>query len=482
MKKLFGKSDFETCVSKFKKSIDAGLLKIMSKMGISVISSYRGGCNFEAVGLSRAIVSDYFPGMSSRISGIWYNWYWEKIKELHKKFNAKNVITLPIGGLYRYRKSGEDHQYQGKLIHLLQSAVGNGSYELYKKYSAGIHNLPPINIRDLLEFKKQIKPIDIKEVEPIEEILKRFGSGSMSHGALSAEAHETLAMGMNRIKGASCSGEGGEDAKRFKILPNGDSANSRVKQIASARFGVTVDYLNNANEIEIKIAQGAKPGEGGQLPGFKVTKEIARLRHSTPGVTLISPPPHHDIYSIEDLAQLIYDLKQINPGARVGVKLVASTGIGTIAKRGVAKAKADIILISGHSGGTGASPQTSIKYAGIPWEMGLTEANQILTLNNLRHNVTLRTDGGLKTGRDIVMAAMMGAEEYGMGTSSLVAMGCIMVRQCHSNTCPVGVCSQDEALREKFTGTPEKVVNLFKFVATEVREILASLDLGQLMK
>ena len=384
------------------------------------------------------------------------------------------MFTLPIGGLYRYRKSGEDHQYQGKLIHLLQSAVGSGSYELYKKYSAGIHNLPPINIRDLLEFKKQRKPIDIKEVEPIEEILKRFGSGSMSHGALSAEAHETLAMGMNRIKGASCSGEGGEDSKRFKTLPNGDSANSRVKQIASARFGVTVDYLNNANEIEIKIAQGAKPGEGGQLPGFKVTKEIARLRHSTPGVTLISPPPHHDIYSIEDLAQLIYDLKQVNPGARVGVKLVASTGIGTIAA-GVAKAKADIILISGHSGGTGASPQTSIKYAGIPWEMGLTEANQILTLNNLRHNVTLRTDGGLKTGRDIVMAAMMGAEEYGMGTSSLVAMGCIMVRQCHSNTCPVGVCSQDEALREKFTGTPEKVVNLFRFAATEVREILASL-------
>ena len=279
---------------------------------------------------------------------------------------------------------------------------------------------------------------------------------------------------MNRIKGASCSGEGGEDAKRFKVLSNGDSANSRVKQIASARFGVTVDYLNNANEIEIKIAQGAKPGEGGQLPGFKVTEEIAKLRHSTPGVTLISPPPHHDIYSIEDLAQLIYDLKQINPNSRVGVKLVASTGIGTIAA-GVAKAKADIILISGHSGGTGASPQTSIKYAGIPWEMGLTEANQILTLNNLRHNVTLRTDGGLKTGRDVIIAAMMGAEEYGMGTSSLVAMGCIMVRQCHSNTCPVGVCSQDTSLREKFTGTPEKVVNLFKFVATEVREILASL-------
>ena len=473
-KKLFGKSEFENCVLKFKKSIDAGLLKIMSKMGISVISSYRGGCNFEAVGLSRAIVSDYFPGMSSRISGIGILGIEKKIKDLHAKFAKKNVYTLPIGGLYRYRKSGEDHQHQGGLIHLLQSAVGNKSYEQYKRYSAGIHGLPPINLRDLLEIRKRKDPIDIDEVEPIHEILKRFGSGSMSHGALSAEAHETLAIGMNRIKGASCSGEGGEDPKRFKTLPNGDSANSRVKQIASARFGVTVDYLNNANEIEIKMAQGAKPGEGGQLPGFKVNDEIARLRHSTTGVTLISPPPHHDIYSIEDLAQLIYDLKQINPGARVGVKLVASTGIGTIAA-GVAKAKADIILISGHSGGTGASPQTSIKYAGIPWEMGLTEVNQILTLNNLRHNVTLRTDGGLKTGRDIVMAAMMGAEEYGMGTSSLVAMGCIMVRQCHSNTCPVGVCSQDKALREKFSGTAEKVVNLFTFVATEVREILASI-------
>ena len=473
VKKLFEKSDFEDCVVRFKKSIDAGLLKIMSKMGISVISSYRGGCNFEAVGLSRAIVSDYFPGMSSRISGIGINGIEEKIKNLHTKNSEQNVLSLPIGGLYRYRKTGENHQNQGNLIHLLQSAVGSGSYEQYKKYSEGIHGLPPINLRDLLQFKRKKDPISINEVETEDLILKRFGSGSMSHGALSAEAHEVLAIGMNRIKGASCSGEGGEDSKRFKVLPNGDSANSRVKQIASARFGVTIDYLNNANEIEIKMAQGAKPGEGGQLPGFKVTDEIARLRHSTPGVTLISPPPHHDIYSIEDLAQLIYDLKQINPGARVSVKLVASTGIGTIAA-GVAKAKADIILISGHSGGTGASPQTSIKYAGVPWEMGLTEANQILTLNNLRHNVTLKTDGGIKTGRDIIIAAMMGAEEYGLGTSSLVAMGCIMVRQCHSNTCPVGVCSQDEALRKKFTGTPEKVVNLFTFVAREVREILAS--------
>ena len=478
-KKLFGKLDFDTCVKRFKKSIENGLLKIMSKMGISVISSYRGGCNFEAVGLSRAIVSDYFPGMVSRISGIGITGFEEKIKKLHQKAYEKNVFVLPIGGIYKYRKLGEEHQFQGNLIHVLQTAVGNKSYEIYKKYSKGIHNLSPINLRDLLEFKKEGNSIDINEVEKVEDLTKRFGSGSMSHGALSEEAHETLAIGMNRIKGASCSGEGGEDSKRFKELENGDTANSRVKQVASARFGVTIDYLNNCNEIEIKIAQGAKPGEGGQLPGFKVTKDIARLRHSTPGVTLISPPPHHDIYSIEDLAQLIYDLKQINPKARVGVKLVASTGIGTIAA-GVAKAKADIILISGHSGGTGASPQTSIKYAGVPWEMGLTEANQILTLNNLRHKVTLRVDGGLKTGRDIVMAAMMGAEEFGMGTSSLIAMGCIMVRQCHSNTCPVGVCTQDEKLREKFNGTPQKVVNFFQFVAQEVREILAELGFKNL--
>jgi glutamate synthase (NADPH/NADH) large chain len=336
-------------------------------------------------------------------------------------------------------------------------------------------------LRDLINFrKKKLGPsIDLSAVEPIAKILKRFGSGSMSHGALSKEAHETLAIGMNRIKGASCSGEGGEDEKRFKVLDGGDSANSRVKQIASARFGVTINYLNNCNEIEIKIAQGAKPGEGGQLPGFKVTEEIAKLRHSTPGVTLISPPPHHDIYSIEDLAQLIYDLKQINPKARIGVKLVASSGVGTIAA-GVAKAEADIILISGHNGGTGATPQTSVKYVGIPWEMGLTEANQVLTLNNLRHKVTLRTDGGIKTGRDVVIAAMMGAEEYGVATTALVAMGCIMVRQCHSNTCPVGVCTQDDKLREKFTGTPDKIVNLFTFIASEVREILAELGFKSL--
>ena len=473
-KKLFGKLNYEECVRQYIKSVDNGLLKIMSKMGISVLSAYRGGCNFETVGLSRAVVAEYFPGMISRISGIGIFGIEKKIKELHKKAFQKNVSILPIGGIYKYRKNGESHQYQGQLIHMLQHAVTVNSYETYQKYAQGIYNLPLINLRDLLIFKSPRKSIDINEVELETSLRKRFGSGSMSHGALSAEAHETLAIAMNRIGAASCSGEGGEDPKRFVKMKNGDSANSRVKQIASARFGVTVEYLNNCNEIEIKIAQGAKPGEGGQLPGFKVSKEIAKLRYSTPGVTLISPPPHHDIYSIEDLAQLIYDLKQTNPYARVGVKLVASTGVGTIAA-GVAKAKADVILISGHSGGTGASPQTSIKHVGIPWEMGLTEANQILTLNGLRQQVTLRTDGGIKTGRDVVMAAMMGAEEFGIGTTSLVAMGCIMVRQCHSNTCPVGVCTQDEDLRKKFTGTPDKVVNLFTFIAQEVREILAGL-------
>ena len=480
-KKLFGQYSFDDCVERYIKSVNAGLLKIMSKMGISVLSSYRGGCNFETVGLSRTIVNDYFPGVVSKISGIGLTGIEKKIRQIHKEAFESTDTVLPIGGIYRYRKNGETHQYQGRLIHLLQSAVGSNSYSVYKKYVEGIYDLPPINLRDLINFrKKKLGPsIELSEVEPIEKILKRFGSGSMSHGALSKEAHETLAIGMNRIKGASCSGEGGEDAKRFKVMDSGDSANSRVKQIASARFGVTINYLNNCNEIEIKMAQGAKPGEGGQLPGFKVTEEIAKLRHSTPGVTLISPPPHHDIYSIEDLAQLIYDLKQINPKARVGVKLVASSGIGTIAA-GVAKAKADIILISGHNGGTGATPQTSVKYVGIPWEMGLTEANQVLTLNNLRHKVTLRTDGGIKTGRDVVIAAMMGAEEYGVATTALVAMGCIMVRQCHSNTCPVGVCTQDEKLREKFTGTPDKIVNLFTFIASEVREILAELGFKSL--
>ncbi|MEO1250467.1 MAG: glutamate synthase-related protein, partial [Pseudomonadota bacterium] len=358
--------------------------------------------------------------------------------------------------------------------HMMQHAVATDSYSTYHKYSDAIHSQAPISLRDLLDFRSGQVPLAVDQVESITEIRKRFVTPGMSLGALSEEAHGTLNVAMNRIGAKSDSGEGGEVPERYTPDENGDNWNSAIKQIASGRFGVTAEYLNQCREIEIKVAQGAKPGEGGQLPGFKVTEAIAKLRHSTPGVMLISPPPHHDIYSIEDLAQLIYDLKQINPVAKVTVKLVARTGIGTIAA-GVAKANADNILISGHNGGTGASPQTSLKYAGIPWEMGLSEVHQVLTLNNLRHRVRLRTDGGIKTGRDVVIAAILGAEEYGVGTASLVAMGCIMVRQCHSNTCPVGVCTQNEALRQKFTGTPEKVVNLFSFMAEEVREILAEL-------
>ncbi len=357
-------------------------------------------------------------------------------------------------------------------MHLLQSACDKASYATFQQYSARLRANPPIHLRDLLDIKPMGKPVPIEEVESITAIRKRFVTPGMSLGALSPEAHKTLNVAMNRIGAKSDSGEGGEDPAHFHPEPNGDNPSAKIKQVASGRFGVTAEYLNQCEELEIKVAQGAKPGEGGQLPGMKVTDLIARLRHSTKGVTLISPPPHHDIYSIEDLAQLIYDLKQINPRCKVTVKLVASSGVGTIAA-GVAKAKADIILISGHNGGTGASPATSIKYAGLPWEMGLTEAHQVLSMNNLRERVTLRTDGGLRTGRDIVMAAMLGAEEYGIGTAALIAMGCIMVRQCQSNTCPVGVCTQDEDLRAKFSGSADKVVNLITFYAQEVREILA---------
>jgi len=476
---LYGKVPLGQCVKKYLDAISAGLLKIMSKMGISVISSYRGAYNFEAVGLSRSMVADIFPGMPSRISGIGMNGIAKKITRLHAKAFDDEVSTLPIGGFYKARAKGETHAHKADLIHLLQTAVGTESYSTYKRFSDGVRAMPPVSLRHLMDFRPTGNTVPLEEVESITEIRKRFITPGMSLGALSPEAHEALNIAMNRIGAKSDSGEGGEDPARYKPKSNGDNGNSAIKQVASGRFGVTAEYLNQCRELEIKVAQGAKPGEGGQLPGFKVTEMIARLRHATPGVTLISPPPHHDIYSIEDLAQLIYDLKQINPTARVCVKLVSQTGIGTVAA-GVAKAKADVILISGHNGGTGASPQTSIKYAGAPWEMGLTEANQILTLNNLRHRVTLRTDGGLRTGRDIVMAAMMGAEEFGIGTAALVAMGCIMVRQCHSNTCPVGVCTQDQKLREKFTGTPDKVINLFSFIAEEVREILASLGFRKL--
>lgn len=460
---------------RYRDAIDAGLLKIMAKMGISVLSSYRGGLNFEAVGLSRAMVAEYFPGMQSRISGIGLHGLQDKLEEIHHMgWHADNVSMLPVGGFYKLRRSGEKHAWEAGTMKMLQMACEKASFDLWKQYSKTIRANPPIHIRDLLDMKPLGKPVPIEEVESITSIRKRFVTPGMSLGALSPEAHMTLNIAMNRIGAKSDSGEGGEDPAHSHPLPNGDNPCAKIKQVASGRFGVTAEYLNACEELEIKVAQGAKPGEGGQLPGMKVTKLIARLRHSTPGVMLISPPPHHDIYSIEDLAQLIYDLKQINPRAKITVKLVASSGVGTIAA-GVAKAKADIILISGHNGGTGASPATSIKFAGLPWEMGLTEAHQVLAMNRLRDRITLRTDGGLRTGRDIVMAAMMGAEEYGIGTAALIAMGCIMVRQCQSNTCPVGVCTQDEKLRAMFTGSADKVVNLITFYAQEVREILASI-------
>ena len=461
-------------VARYRTAIDQGMLKIMSKMGISVISSYRGGLNFEAVGLSRAMCAEFFPGMTSRISGIGVSGIQRKAEAIHARSWSGGAQVLPIGGFYKSRKSGETHAWDAQGMHMLQMACNRASYELWKQYSAKMQSNPPIHLRDLLDVKPLGKPIPLEEVESITAIRKRFVTPGMSLGALSPEAHKTLNVAMNRIGAKSDSGEGGEDPAHFVPEPNGDNPSAKIKQVASGRFGVTAEYLNHCEELEIKVAQGAKPGEGGQLPGMKVTDLIARLRHSTKGVTLISPPPHHDIYSIEDLAQLIYDLKQINPRAKVTVKLVASSGVGTIAA-GVAKAKADVILISGHNGGTGASPATSIKYAGLPWEMGLTEAHQVLAMNNLRGRVTLRTDGGLRTGRDIVMAAMMGAEEYGIGTAALISMGCIMVRQCQSNTCPVGVCTQDPKLRDMFTGTADKVVNLITFYAQEVREILASL-------
>ena len=461
-------------VSRYRNAIDQGLLKIMAKMGISVISSYRGGLNFEAVGLSRAMCAEYFPGLISRISGIGVSGVQKKTTAIHTKGWGSTDTILPIGGFYKSRRSGETHAWEAQSMHMMQAACSKASYDLWKQYSARMQANPPIHLRDLLAIKPLGAPVLLDEVESITSIRKRFVTPGMSLGALSPEAHKTLNVAMNRIGAKSDSGEGGEDPAHFHPEANGDNPSAKIKQVASGRFGVTAEYLNQCEELEIKVAQGAKPGEGGQLPGMKVTDLIARLRHSTKGVTLISPPPHHDIYSIEDLAQLIYDLKQINPRCKVTVKLVAASGVGTIAA-GVAKAEADVILISGHNGGTGASPATSIKFAGLPWEMGLTEAHQVLAMNNLRDRITLRTDGGLRTGRDIVMAAMMGAEEYGIGTAALIAMGCIMVRQCQSNTCPVGVCTQNEDLRAKFTGSAEKVVNLITYYAQEVREILASI-------
>ncbi len=467
-------SSLNEAMNRYRAAIDQGLLKIMSKMGISVMSSYRGGLNFEAVGLSRAMCAEYFPGLISRISGIGVSGIQKKASDIHQKGWSGLADFLPMGGFYKSRKSGETHAWEAQTMHMMQTACNRASYDLWKQYSARMQANPPIHLRDLLAIKPLGNPVPLDEVESITSIRKRFVTPGMSLGALSPEAHKTLNVAMNRIGAKSDSGEGGEDPAHFHPEPNGDNPSAKIKQVASGRFGVTAEYLNQCEELEIKVAQGAKPGEGGQLPGMKVTDLIARLRHSTKGVTLISPPPHHDIYSIEDLAQLIYDLKQINPRCKVTVKLVAASGVGTIAA-GVAKAEADVILISGHNGGTGASPATSVKFAGLPWEMGLTEAHQVLAMNNLRDRITLRTDGGLRTGRDIIMAAMMGAEEFGIGTAALIAMGCIMVRQCQSNTCPVGVCTQKEELRAKFTGNADKVVNLITFYAQEVREILASI-------
>ncbi|WP_370235822.1 glutamate synthase large subunit, partial [Brevundimonas sp.] len=467
----------EACLN-YKAAIEAGLLKILAKKGISVISAYRGAFEFEALGLSRALVADIFPGMTSRVSGIGLPGLEARALRLIEAGFGRDRPGLRLGGSHRIRAGEERHGWDAEAIHRHQDATTRNDYGRYKAYSRRVREQPAGALRDLLDFR-ETGTVPLEAVESVNEIRKRFVTPGMSLGALSPEAHETLNIAMNRIGARSVSGEGGEDPERYSTRPNGDNPNSAVKQIASGRFGVTAEYLTRCREIEIKVAQGAKPGEGGQLPGFKVTEFIARMRHATPGVGLISPPPHHDIYSIEDLAQLIYDLKQINPEARVTVKLVAQSGIGAVAA-GVAKAKADTILISGHNGGTGAAAISSIKQVGMPWEMGLSEAHQVLSMNGLRGRVRLRTDGGIRTGRDVVIAAMLGAEEFGIGTASLVAVGCLMVRQCHSNTCPVGVCVQDERLRALFTGTPDKVINLFTFIAEETREVLASLGLTRL--
>ena len=466
----------------YKKALCNGLLKIMSKMGISVVGSYRGAQTFEAIGLSSELIETCFDGTSSKLEGIGFEEIAEESLSRHQlafapttEEEAANIEAgkLVDAGFYRFRRTGEMHVVTPPVIKNFHTFIRTGKAEDYQAYVSAVLTNRPHSLRNLLTFIPK-ESVPLEEVEPIEEIRRRFTTAGMSLGALSPEAHETLAIAMNRIGGKSNSGEGGEDPERYKRRENGDWANSAIKQIASGRFGVSAAYLASAKEIEIKMAQGAKPGEGGQLPGIKVNHYIATLRHAVPGVTLISPPPHHDIYSIEDLAQLIYDLKQVNPRARICVKLVAEAGVGTIAA-GVAKAHADIILISGHEGGTGAAPLSSIKHAGGPWELGLAEAHQVLLLNQLRNRVTLRTDGGMRTGEDIVYATLLGAEEYNFGTAALIAMGCVYVRQCHLNNCPVGVATLDERLRGKFKGKPENVVNYFNAVAEEVRQIMARL-------
>jgi glutamate synthase (NADPH) large chain len=461
----------------YRKAVGKGLFKIFSKMGISTLQSYCGAQIFEAVGLDSEVVEHYFTGTASRVEGVSLEMLEEEARRRHvEAFSELKEGTLSSGGLYHFRVDGEAHLWTPTTIAKLQIGTRNGDYKSFKEYSSAINDQSKrrVTLRSLLEFENAATPVPIEEVESAKEIVKRFATGAMSFGSISWEAHTNLAIAMNRIGGKSNTGEGGEGAERFVTLPNGDSLRSAIKQVASGRFGVTASYLINADEIQIKMAQGAKPGEGGQLPGFKVDRIIGKVRHSTPGVTLISPPPHHDIYSIEDLKQLIFDLKNVNPRARISVKLVSESGVGTIAA-GVAKAHADHILISGHDGGTGASPISSIQYAGTPWELGLAETHQVLVVNGLRDRVYLQADGQMKTGRDVVVAALLGAEEFGFATAPLVSLGCIMMRKCHLNTCPVGVATQDPELRKKFSGKPEYVVNFMFYIAEEVREYMAAL-------
>jgi glutamate synthase (NADPH) large chain len=467
----------QIAVKRFMKAVKKGLLKTFSKMGISTLQSYQGAQVFEAIGLNRELVDAYFAGTTSRIEGIGLNVLAREAQLKHEyafRQQSEFETELAVGGNYHQRVNGEYHLLNPQTISKLQQAVRQKSFSTFQEYTDLIdtQNYSLCTLRGLMKFKKSATPIPIEEVEPAKEIVKRFTTGAMSFGSISKEAHETLAIAMNRIGGKSNTGEGGEDEERFMRDPNGDLRRSAVKQVASARFGVTANYLVNADELQIKMAQGAKPGEGGQLPGHKVDEVIAQLRHSIPGVGLISPPPHHDIYSIEDLAQLIYDLKNVNPTARIAVKLVAEVGVGTVAA-GVAKAHADVVLISGDSGGTGASPLSSIKHAGIPWELGLAETQQTLVLNDLRSRIRLQTDGKLQTGRDVVVAALLGAEEFGFATMPLIALGCVMMRKCHLNTCSVGIATQDPVLRKQFQGQPEHVINFFFFLAEQVRQYMA---------
>jgi glutamate synthase (NADPH) large chain len=481
--KIRGKLDTDLDVEQLKKNyvkaVCDGLLKVFSKMGISTLQSYQGAQIMEIIGLNREVVDKYFTGATSRIEGMGLDEIArETLIKHYFAFSRKEIPIerLPVGGLYQWKRKGEFHLFNPQTIHLLQHATKMNDYLTFKKYSKVVNEQSEkaCTLRSLFKFKRNREPVSIDEVEPAENIYKRFATGAMSFGSISWEAHTTLAIAMNRLGGKSNTGEGGEDEIRYTPLANGDSMRSSIKQVASARFGVTSYYLSEADELQIKMAQGAKPGEGGQLPGYKVDDWIGRTRHSTPGVGLISPPPHHDIYSIEDLAQLIFDLKNANRAARINVKLVSKAGVGTIAA-GVAKAKADVILVSGHDGGTGASPISSIKHAGLPWELGLAETHQTLVRNKLRSRVVVQTDGQLKTGRDVAIAALLGAEEWGVATAALVVEGCIMMRKCHMNTCPVGVATQDPELRKRFTGDPDHIINFFKFITQELREIMAEL-------